>query len=75
MSDLTPDPSESDATDLTPDPVEFFEIDESAVEPEKTTNLVDEYDDVEFDENQSAEADPGLYPDEDDLEDQSDGAA
>lgn len=55
-------------TEQTPEPVDsgdLFEIDESAVEPGKTTNFVDEQDDVEFDENQSTEASPGLYPDYD----------
>lgn len=55
-------------TDQTPEPVDsgdLFEIDESAVEPGKTTNLVDEFGDVEFDANQSTEANPGLYPDDD----------
>jgi hypothetical protein len=66
MSDLTPDPSEADATDLTPDPVDLFVIDESRVETEETTNIVDEHDDVEVDENQSTEANPGLYPDDED---------
>lgn len=56
MTDQTPEPDESG---------DLFEIDESATEPEKTTNFVDEQDDVEFDENQSTDADPGLYPDED----------
>jgi hypothetical protein len=54
---MTQTPEPADSGDL-------FEIDESAVEPEKTTNLVDEYDDVELDENQSTEANPGLYPDD-----------
>lgn len=63
-------------TEQTPEPVdsgEPFEIDESRVEPGKTTNLVDEEDDVEFDENQSTEANPGLYPDEDEQSALPDG--
>lgn len=54
-------------TEQTPEPVDRgkFEIDESAVEDQKTTNIVDEQDDVEIAADQSTTPDPGQYDDED----------
>lgn len=59
-------------TDQTPEPVDsgdLFEIDESAVEPEKTTNLIDVGDDVEIDPDQTPVGDPGLYVEDEELPD------
>lgn len=57
-------------TEQTPEPVDNgeFEIDESAVEDQKTTNVVDEQNDVEVAEDQSTTPDPGQYEDPDGAE-------
>lgn len=62
-------------TDQTPEPVDSgeFEIDETRVEGQKTTNLLDDQDDVEIAEDQSTTPDPGQY-DEDAHYEAPDGA-
>lgn len=55
-------------TEQTPEPVtsdDEYEIDESLVEPQKTTNDLSEQDDVEISDNQSTAPDTGVYEDPD----------
>lgn len=55
MNEQTPDPSDGE-----------FEIDETAVEPGKTTNDLSKQDDVEVAADQSPVADPGEYDEDPD---------